>query len=164
MKILKGNWRSSRKVGRWNICLISFDWRQLLQMEKLIIPNCRQRSGPGCWELLSTIKHDAVGIRFMKDMLRGMCTSHYLRCQHQQCDQADQHHLLAEVEFLQSTFHGSHTTKWIDIEPNKKFVNSFLQPLLERNPLLFWKGLSGLLAAACFFSVISARQIMMWIG
>ncbi len=36
-------------------------------------------------------------------------------------------------------------------QPNEKYVESASQPLLERNPMLFWKGLSGLLAAACFY-------------
>jgi serine/threonine protein kinase len=33
-------------------------------------------------------------------------------------------------------------------QPNEKFIATASQPLLERNPILFWKGLSGILAAA----------------
>ncbi len=36
-------------------------------------------------------------------------------------------------------------------KPNEKYVDSASQPLLERNPLLFWKGLSGLLVAVCLY-------------
>ena len=36
-------------------------------------------------------------------------------------------------------------------QPNEKFVKSASQPLIERNPLLFWKGVSGLLAFVVFF-------------
>ncbi len=36
-------------------------------------------------------------------------------------------------------------------QPNDKFDISTSQPLLERNPLLFWKSLSGVLAVACLY-------------
>ncbi len=36
-------------------------------------------------------------------------------------------------------------------QPNEKFVESDSQPLLERNPMLFWKGLSGLLTGICLY-------------
>jgi serine/threonine protein phosphatase PrpC len=36
-------------------------------------------------------------------------------------------------------------------QPNEKFVESGSQPLLERNPMLFWKGLSGLLTGICLY-------------
>ena len=41
----------------------------------------------------------------------------------------------AMTEFLRDLTH-----------PNEKFIASASQPLLERNPILFWKGLSGILA------------------
>jgi len=36
-------------------------------------------------------------------------------------------------------------------QPNVKFVETASQPLLERNPILFWKGLSGILAIASLY-------------
>ncbi len=36
-------------------------------------------------------------------------------------------------------------------QPNNKFDASASQPLLEYNPLLFWKSLSGVLVAACLY-------------
>lgn len=42
-----------------------------------------------------------------------------------------------------------------DLEhPNEKFIVSGNQPLLESNPMLFWKLLSGLLAATCIVLLI----------
>ena len=34
--------------------------------------------------------------------------------------------------------------------PNESFLRSASAPLIERNPLLFWKGLSFVLAARCW--------------
>jgi hypothetical protein len=39
--------------------------------------------------------------------------------------------------------------------PNAKYLNSSATPLIERNPLLFWKGLAAILACIILFLLIS---------
>jgi serine/threonine protein kinase len=39
-------------------------------------------------------------------------------------------------------------------QPNEKFISTASQPLLERNPLLFWKGLTGILTAIVLYLLI----------
>ncbi len=44
-------------------------------------------------------------------------------------------------------------------QPNEKFVESASQPLLERNPMLFWKGLSAILSIfSLYLLFLLARQ------
>lgn len=43
--------------------------------------------------------------------------------------------------------------------PNAKFLNSSATPLIERNPLLFWKGLAAILACVILFLLISQHGL-----